>query len=154
MPNKDFFKKNNKCSFIKSDKKVTSTCFTVFSSRMRKYTEIFRSAPGNYFCQPTVWTCKLLEENYIYRNIWQAHCIQGCSTNSSVIEGMILCENIFKTLSLPNRKRKGTELLENIYFSLHGTCHISRVWCHVSVVFFIVFFRLLINWRSLSVEGL
>ena len=56
---------------------------------------------------------------------------------------MILCENIFKTLFIPNQQSLGADIFKEC--SLHVTCHMLHVTCHMScvtsqVLFLIYFF--------------
>ena len=44
----------------------------------------------------------------------------------------MVCGNIFKTLSIPNRKSQGAEILRQC--SSHTMCHVSCVMCHLSLV--------------------
>ena len=49
------------------------------------------------------------------------------------IHSVILCENIFKTLSLPSRNSQGAETLKECSPPL---CHMSYVMCHMSHVMY------------------
>ena len=44
--------------------------------------------------------------------------------------------NIFQTLSIPNRKSYGAEIFRDC--SSHTMCHVSRIMCHLSHVFFFI----------------
>ena len=59
-------------------------------------------------------------------DLYQTRCSRGCSTNTSVthslIETLMICENIFKTPSLPNRKK--------VHLPPPVTCQVSCVMCN------------------------
>ena len=59
-----------------------------------------------------------------------------------LINSLILCGNIFKTLSFPNGKSKGADILRKMltpHLVSHVTCHISRVTCDLSSTMFYFF---------------
>ena len=59
------------------------------------------------------------------------------SLTHSLRDSVILCENIFKTLSLPSRKSFGPEILRE--FSPPPMCHMSHFMCYVSYVTYQIF---------------